>query len=90
MDEYFAATPMTNAIVLCVGSVTRAETERAREEGIDIDGSGYYLFLANAVTPKQPIQLLGKFFSEFEAGRFAKLLAASQASSTSLPRTINT
>jgi hypothetical protein len=79
MDEYFAATPITNATVLCVGGVTRSEAERAREEGIDIDGTGYYLFLANASAPKQPIQLLGKFFSEFEAGRFARLLAANPA-----------
>jgi hypothetical protein len=75
MDEYFATMPVTNATVLCVGSVTRAETERAKDDGLEIDGTGYYLFLANATAPREPIQLLAKFFSEFEAGRFARMLA---------------
>jgi len=72
MDEYFATMPVTNATVLCVGSVTRAETERAKDDGLEIDGTGYY---ANATAPREPIQLLAKFFSEFEAGRFARMLA---------------
>jgi hypothetical protein len=76
MDEYFAAIPVSNATVLCVGGVTRTEAEQARDSGVEIDGHGYYLFLANASEPKQPIQLLAKFFSEFEAGRIARLLAA--------------
>ena len=76
MDEYFAALPINNATVLCVGGVTRAEAEQARDGGIEADGYGYYLFLANAAEPKQPIQLLAKFFSEFEAGRIARLLSA--------------
>jgi hypothetical protein len=76
MDEYFAEIPLSNATVLCVGGVTRREAELARDGGIDIDGTGYYLFLANASEPKQPIQLLAKFFSESEAGRIARLLSA--------------
>ena len=76
MDEYFAAMPVTNATMLCVGGVTRTEAEQARSDGVEIDGRGYYLFLANASAPREPIQLLAKFFSEFEAGRFARLLAA--------------
>jgi hypothetical protein len=75
MDEYFAAIPVSNATLLCVGGVTRAEAEQARESGVQIDGHGYYLFLASADQPKQPVQLLAKFFSEFEAGRIARLLA---------------
>jgi hypothetical protein len=76
MDEYFAAMPINNATVLCVGGVTRAEVAQAQDSGIDIDGHGYYLFLANASEPRQPIQLLAKFFSELEVGRIARLLAA--------------
>jgi hypothetical protein len=75
MDEYFAAIPVNNATVLCVGGVTRAEAQQAQDSGIPIDGHGYYLFLANVSEPRQPIQLLAKFFSEFEAGRIARLLA---------------
>jgi hypothetical protein len=76
MDEYFAATPVTNATMLCVGSITRSETETAREMGLDIDGKGYYLFLANEARPEQPIELLAKFFSESEAARLSHLLGA--------------
>jgi hypothetical protein len=76
MDEYFAALPLGNATVLCVGGVTRKEAEQARDGGLSVDGTGYYLFLANASDPRQPIQVLAKFFSELEAGRLARKVAA--------------
>lgn len=76
MDEYFAAMSITNATKLCVGGITRSETERANEDGTNIDGRGYYLFIANEAEPKQPIQILAKFISELEADRFARILAA--------------
>ena len=76
MDEYFAAMPVTNATVLCVGGVSGREVQQAQEDGIEIDGRGYYLFLANETEPKQPIQILAKFVSEIQAGQFARLLAA--------------
>lgn len=76
MDDYFAAMPMTNATMLCVGGITRAEAERAKDDGIAIDGTGYYLFLANEAEPKQPIQVLAKFISEMEAGQFARMIAS--------------
>jgi hypothetical protein len=70
MDEYFAAIPIGNATLLCVGGVTQKEAEQAR-----LDGTGYYLFLASASDPRQPIQILAKFLSGFEAGRLAQQLA---------------
>jgi hypothetical protein len=76
MDEYFAAMPVNNATVLCVGGITHKEAERARDLGLEVDGHGYYLFLANASEPNQPVQLLAKLFSELEAGRLARLLSA--------------
>jgi hypothetical protein len=79
MDEYFAAMPVTNATVLCVGGVTRAEAEAARDDGLDIDGKGYYLFLANEGAPERPIEILARFFSEMEAARFAMVLEARAA-----------
>jgi hypothetical protein len=45
----------------------------AIEDGADIDGQGYYLFLASAEEPKQPIRLLAKFFSAMEAEAAARL-----------------
>lgn len=76
MDEYFASMPVTNATVMCVGGVTTREVQQANDDGLDIDGRGYYLFLATETEPKQPIQILAKFVSEVEAGRFARLLAS--------------
>ena len=73
MDEYFAATPITNATVLCVGGITRAEAEVARDDGAEIDGRGYYLFLANEGTPEQPIEILAKIVSDNAAARLARL-----------------
>jgi hypothetical protein len=76
MDEYFGTMPVTNATVICVGGITTREVQQANDDGVDIDGRGYYLFLANEAEPKQPIQILAKFVSEIEAGRFARLLSS--------------
>jgi hypothetical protein len=76
MDEHFAALPITNATMLCVGGVTRSEADRARDEGLDVDGTGYYLFLAKEGERKHPIKILAKFFSEIEAQTFARTIAA--------------
>lgn len=73
MDEHFAAFVISNATMLCIGGITRAEAEMAIEDGADIDGQGYYLFLASAEEPKQPIRLLAKFFSAMEAEAAARL-----------------
>ena len=76
MDEYFASSPITNATLLCVGGITRAETAAALDAGLQIDGTGYYLFLADESQPQQPIEILAKFFSEAEASRVARLFGA--------------
>ncbi len=74
MDEYFASVPIDNAKVVCVGGITRSESEAARDDGLPIDGFGYYLFLADESTPTQPIEILAKFISEAQAARFAGLI----------------
>lgn len=74
MDEDFASMPLTNATRLCVGSITASEAENLRADGIDEDGFGFYLFIADESEPSTPIEVLGKFFSSLEANRFAKLL----------------
>ncbi len=73
MDEYFAATPITNATVLCVGGITRAEADAARDDGVDVDGRGYYLFLADEAAPERPIEILAKVVSDGAAARLAQL-----------------
>jgi hypothetical protein len=73
MDEYFAATPVTNATVLCVGGITRAEAESARDDGADIDGRGYYLFLADEAAPDRPIEVLAKIVSDAAAARLTEM-----------------
>jgi hypothetical protein len=73
MDEYFAATPVTNATVLCVGGITRAEAEIAKDDGVEVDGRGYYLFLANEGEPEKPIEILARVVSDAAAARLAQL-----------------
>lgn len=73
MDEYFAATPITNATVLCVGGITRAEAEAARGDGISVDGSGYYLFVADEGSPDRPIEILAKLVSDEAASKLARM-----------------
>lgn len=75
MDEHFATIPVTNAMRLCVGSITRAEAEAAREDGADIDGLGYYLFVADETAPHAPIRVLAKFVSSSLAEELARTLA---------------
>lgn len=76
MDVHFAALTFRNSKVLCVGSITRAEAEAARGSGVEIDGHGYYLFLADEAAPDTPISVLAKFLSESEAASAARLMAA--------------
>lgn len=75
MEEYFATVPLSNSALLCVGGITRGETERAHEEGVEIDGFGYYLFLASQADPTKPIEILAKFATEAAAERLARLMA---------------
>lgn len=74
MDEYFGATNLTNATVLCVGGITRKEAEAARSDGLDVDGEGYYIFLADEASPNEPIELLGKLFSAAHASKLTRML----------------
>lgn len=74
MDEYFAAVPLGNSAVLCVGGITRAEAREAVDSGAPIDGCGYYLFLADACEPRKPVELLGTLLSPSHASRLATLL----------------
>lgn len=75
MDEYFAALPVTNSRVLCVGGITRAEAEAARDDGLNVDGEGYYIFVADEAAPHQPIRLLAKCLSSVEAEHLSRLLS---------------
>ena len=74
MEEDFASIPLTNATRLCVGSITSTEAANLQADGVEDDGFGYYLFLANEAEPETPIEVLGKFFSPLEANRFARAL----------------
>jgi hypothetical protein len=76
MDEDFASIPLTNSTRLCVGSITAMEAANLKADGINEDGLGYYLFLASDAEPQTPIEVLGRFFSAFEANRFLRLIPA--------------
>ena len=74
MDEPFGAIPISNSAMLCIGGITGAEAGRAREAGFDVDGTGYYLFLASQNNPSEPVEVLAKFWSASAAERLARIL----------------
>jgi hypothetical protein len=79
METEFAAMPLSNATCLCIGSITASEADSLRSDGVVDNGFGSYLYLANAAEPKAPIEILGKFFSSFEASRLARLMGVQEA-----------
>jgi hypothetical protein len=79
MEEYFGTTSLSNASMLCVGPITRKEAEAARNDGLDVDGVGYYLFIADGGSPGEPIQLIGKVFSPHHASKLARALGTKAA-----------
>lgn len=79
MEDYFAAMPITNATAICVGGITSAEADRAREDGLEIDGLGFYLFIADQAEPSKPIQVLAKFACPTAAERLARLFQVRMA-----------
>ena len=79
MDEYFGSMPVSNSTLLCVGGITNSEVERVREEGLDFDGTGYYLFLASSAEPARPIEILAKFATIAAAEKLARLFARAEA-----------
>lgn len=76
MDEIVGAVPVSNSATLCIGGITGAEAKRAREAGHDLDGTGYYLFLASEDDPKKPIEVLAKLWSASAAERLARIMRA--------------
>lgn len=74
MDEYFGCLPVSNATSLCVGGITNAEMERARADGLNCDGKGYYLFLASNSEPGQPVEVLAQFPTAAAAEKLARIL----------------
>lgn len=77
MSERFAAIPLSNARLLCIGGITRSESREAAATGLNVDDSGYYLFLASADRPSEPIEILAKFLSPDQAERAADLFPVS-------------
>lgn len=77
MSEKFAAIPLSNARILCIGSITRVEAREASSSGLNVDEFGYYLFLASADRPSEPIEILAKFLSSEHAERAADFFPVS-------------
>jgi hypothetical protein len=74
MDEYFATMPVTNAT--SVGGVTRAETERQRTTASKLMALGLFVSRERDCAARAHSVALQKSFFEFEAGHFARMLAA--------------
>ncbi len=79
MEEYFGSVPVSNSTILCVGGITNAEADRAKEEGLELDGRGYYLFLASNAEPNKPIEILAKFATNSAAEKLARMLIRAEA-----------
>lgn len=79
MEECFGTIHISNSTSLCVGGLTTSEAARAREDGIEIDGLGYYLFLSSEIEPRQPIEILAKFPNVETAEKLVRLLGGGSA-----------
>ena len=73
MDEFFAWMPTTNDGSLCIGPLTRAESQDATEAGIG-DGSGYYIYVAPAPGSNNSVEILGRLSGAEEARRLSELM----------------
>lgn len=73
MDEFFASKPATNNSYLCVGPLTRGEAPDAADCGIG-DGSGYYIYVAEASKTRGPVEILGRLSDGEAARRLCDLL----------------
>lgn len=60
MDECFGCVRISNSTSLCIGGITNAEARKATEQGMEIDGFGYYLFLSSEAEPKEDIEIIAK------------------------------
>ena len=76
MSEFFGMIPISNTSALCVGGITQPEVNRAKEDGHEVDGTGYYLFLASQDDPSKPIEVLAKFWSASAAEKLARALSS--------------
>ena len=59
-DEHFGYLHVSNSTSLCVGGITNAEANQAREGGMEVDGFGYYLFLSGGADPTEAIEIIAK------------------------------
>ena len=57
-EENFGFLRVSNSTSLCVGGITSAEANQAKEWGMEIDGFGYYLFLSSEAEPTESIEIL--------------------------------
>ena len=79
MEEYYFEVPVSNSKVLCVGPITRRETELVLDEASFCDGFGYYLFVADAEKPNADIEIIAKLVSRDAASRLGNLLKLGNA-----------
>jgi 2-keto-3-deoxy-6-phosphogluconate aldolase len=72
MDFNFASIPVSNTSILCIGGITNEQAQDLRDNGVDVDGFGYYLFLADTQNPSAPIEVIAKCFSAAHAEALAR------------------
>jgi hypothetical protein len=72
MEEYYCDIPLTNAKVLCIGSITSREA--ATLEPDFCDGTGTYLYLADASDLRGEVEVIARVVSEEAAERLRAAL----------------
>ena len=77
MDECFGSVRISNSISLCVGGITNADVGQAKEQGMEVDGFGYYLFLSSEAEPKEPIEIIAKVDDAGAAEKLARFFLVS-------------
>ena len=72
MDDYFVEVPLLNSRTLCMGPLTRREADAV--DSPVCDGVGTYLFLANAESPRDDVDVIAKIVSVEAAERLRAAL----------------
>ena len=77
-EENFGCLRVSNSTSLCVGGITNAEANQAKEGGMEIDGFGYYLFLSSEAEPTESIEIIAKVPDVDAAEKLARLFQTSE------------
>ena len=76
MEEFFAAKATSNDQMICIGPLTRQEAAEAVDASLG-DGTGLYIYLANASGGGKAVDVLARVASEEAARVLSRLIGFS-------------